>query len=451
MSAHARRPDPGAATRGTAARVVAQVLQHGVTLDKALATADLGRLGPSDRSQVKALAFGTLRWHHRHRRVLEQLLERPLPRRDRLLEALLSVGLFQLVDERQPGYAAVSATVEAARFLGRHHAAGLVNAALRRFQREGDEVLARAADGEEGRYSHPQWLIDRLRRDWPDDWEVILESSLRPPPLWLRVNRLRADAASYAARVRAETGGTAMTLDGCPDAVCLPAALPVDEIPGFGDGLVTVQDAGSQLAAALLDPQGGMRVLDACAAPGGKATHLLECAGAAIELVALDVAGDRLQRLRDNLERLGLTARVVQGDACRPEDWWDHRPFDRILLDVPCSGTGVIRRHPDIKFLRRDGDITPLAERQLELLEQIWPLLRPGGRLLYATCSVLREENTAVVREFLQRRPDARIDRESLHHLPPWVRQTAEDGIQLLPGPADTDGLYYALMTRQPA
>lgn len=450
MSAQTRRPDPGAATRGMAARVVAQVLQQGATLDTALATVDPGHFEPSDRSQVKALAFGTLRWHHRHRRVLEQLLERPLPRRDRLVEALLSVGLFQLVDERQPGYAAVSATVEAARFLRRHHAAGLVNAALRRFQREGEDLLARAADSEEGRYSQPQWLIDRLRRDWPDEWAGILESSLRPPPLWLRVNRMRADAASYAARLRAETGGIATTLDGFPDALRLSRALPVDDIPGFRDGLATVQDAGSQFAAALLAPQGGMRVLDACAAPGGKATHLLEYAGAAIELLALDVDGDRLQRLRDNLKRLGLTAHVVQGDACRPADWWDHHPFDRILLDAPCSATGVIRRHPDIKFLRRESDIAPLAARQLELLECVWPLLRSGGRLLYVTCSVLKEENTAVVRAFLERCPDARMDRGSLDH-PPWARHTAEGGIQLLPGPADTDGLYYALMARQPA
>jgi 16S rRNA (cytosine967-C5)-methyltransferase len=447
----ARRLDPGAVARGMAAAAVAQVLASGMTLEEALASAARSHGLPAEQPQPMALAFGALRWHHRHRVILRELLERPLPGNDRLIEALLSVGLFQLTDERQPAYAVVSATVDAARWLGRPRFAALVNAALRRFQREREPIISCVLASEEGRYSHPPWLIERLRSDWPGDWHTVLEAAQAAPPLWLRVNRLRTGMDAYQTQLRAETGQEAWRLDGFDAALRLAKPLPVERIPGFAEGRVSIQDAASQLAAGLLGAEPGMRVLDACAAPGGKATHILECAGGDIGLVALDIAADRLKRVRENLQRLGLQAHLLTGDACQPDQWWDGAPFDRILVDAPCSGTGVIRRHPDIKFLRRAGDIAPLAARQLQMLQRLWPLLRPGGRLLYATCSVLRAENGAVIQAFLASQPDARIAESAMDALPGWVSRGPEGGAQLLPGATDTDGLYYALMTRQSA
>jgi 16S rRNA (cytosine967-C5)-methyltransferase len=441
---------PGAATRGLAAAAAARVLSAGVTLEQALASTS-GNLKRPDQAQAMALAYGALRWHYRHRQILRALLDRPLSGKDRLIEALLSVGLFQLIDERQPAYASVSATVDATRWLHRDRAAVLINAALRRFQREREQMLGLALASDEGRFAHPQWLIDRLRRDWPCDWPAILEAGQEAPPLWLRVNRLRTEPDIYRQRLRVEVSQEATAVEGCPDALRLATPLPVDRIPGFHDGLVSVQDAGSQVAAELLSCDPGARVLDACAAPGGKATHLLERAGGDLELLALDIDPDRLQRVGENLQRLGLSATSVAGDAGEPGDWWDGRPFDRILVDAPCSGTGVIRRHPDIKHLRREGDIAPMAARQLHLLQRVWPLLRPGGLLLYATCSVLREENGAVIEAFLASRPDAQIRTVPEVVVPAWVRRCPEGGLQLLPGSVDTDGLYYALMAREPA
>ncbi len=445
MSPPARRTEPGAATRGLAARAVAGVL-GGVNLDASLAGLELEALSAPDRAQVKALAFGALRGHHRHRCLLSLLLDRPLAPGSSLIESLLSVGLFQLLDERQPDYAAVSSTVEAARWLGQPQVAGLVNATLRRLLRERAELLSRAMVSDEGRYSHPSWLIEQLKRDWPDDWRAVLECAQQQPPLWLRVNATRQTADGFRARL-AESGLAGEPEAGLPDALRLTRPLPVGEIPGFAQGEVSVQDAASQLAADLLAPAPGMRVLDACAAPGGKATHLLERAAGRLDLTALDIDAKRLTRVRDNLNRLGLAANVVAGDALLPDTWWDGRPFDRILVDAPCSGTGVIRRHPDIKCLRRESDVASLARRQLALLGAVWPLLRTGGLLLYATCSILKEENARVVAAFLGKHGDA-APAPGPGRMPVWARPEAHHGWQILPGPAGTDGLYYALMTR---
>lgn len=441
------RPEPGAASRGLAARAVAGVLEAGITLDAALGRLDDGLLAPADRSQARALAYGALRWHHRHRRLLERLLERPPGAGNRLLEALLSVGLFQLLDARQPDYAVVSATVAAARWLGKPRWTGVVNASLRRMQREREALLASMMADDEARFSHPRWLIDRLRGDWPAGWQGILEAAQEPPPLWLRVNQARLSPQQCLAMLAAR--GVEAVPGPLAGALRLPEALPVQEIPGFAAGELSVQDAASQLAAPLLDARPGMRVLDACAAPGGKACHLLEQAGGRLELLALDADGERLGRVRDNLHRLGLAAELRVADASQPEGWWDGKPFDRILLDAPCSGTGVVRRHPDIKWLRREADIAPMAQRQSALLAALWPLLRPGGRLLYATCSILREENDGVVRRFLAAQPDAGLASPPAGW-PAWLRSVDGLGWQALPGDAGTDGLYYALMARGP-
>ncbi|MEO7387220.1 MAG: 16S rRNA (cytosine(967)-C(5))-methyltransferase RsmB [Gammaproteobacteria bacterium] len=430
----------GALTRALAARAVAGVLARGQTLDASLDALLTGSdpgvraLPDRDRAQVRALAFGAVRGHHRHQALLRLLLNKPLQGEDRLLEALLSVGLFQLADPDQPDHAAVSATVAASRLLGQERASGLVNASLRRYQRESSTLLAQLGRDSAAWHSHPAWLLSGLRADWPDRWRKVATANQQHPPFWLRVNRLRTSASDYATRLGVEVDVEASPLPGFPDALRLPSAVPVHQLPGFADGLVSVQDAASQLAAPLLAPEPGMRVLDACAAPGGKTTHLLEVAGGRLDLTAVDVAGGRLALVESNLKRLGLAATLLVGDATTPDAWWDGRPFDRILLDAPCTATGVIRRHPDIKLLRRAADVPEFARRQRLMLERLWPLLAPGGRFLYSTCSLLKAENEGLVAEFLAA-GTARLEPE-----------TPAPGLQLLPGERDTDGFYYALM-----
>ena len=433
----------GALTRALAARIVAGVLARGQTLDAALdavlidgADGDPGvrQLSDRDRAQVHALAFGAVRGHHRHRALLNELLDRPLKGDDRLLEGLLSVGLFQLADPDQPDYAAVSATVAAARLLGQGQAAGLVNASLRRYQREAPRLLELLRADAGAWHSHPAWLLRQLQIDWPDQWQEIVAANQRHPPFWLRVNRNRTSVADYAARLTTELGIGVSLLPGAPDALKLDTAVPVQRLPGFAEGLVSVQDAASQLAAPLLAAEPGMRVLDACTAPGGKTTHLLECAGGNLDLLALDISAERLAQVGSNLQRLGQHATLVAGDATEPAGWWDGQPFDRILVDAPCTATGVIRRHPDIKLLRRAADVPGFASSQRLLLDRLWPLLRPGGILLYSTCSLLRAENQELVGDFLAA-GTARL-----------LPATPAPGLQLLPGDRDTDGFYYALM-----
>jgi len=382
------------------------------------------------------MVTASLRWHHRLEWQLGQLLDRPLPGHEAELAALLRIGLTQLEHMRTPEHAAVAATVSATEGIGRARARGLVNAVLRRYLRERHELAARAADVPVARFSHPAWLIDTLRADWPDRWESILDANNVLPPLWLRVNRRRTDVAAYL-RLLAAAEMAATASPDYPDAVLLETPCAVERLPGFFDGLVSVQDAAAQRAAELLDLRPGARVLDACAAPGGKTAHMLErCAELGI-VVAIDSDADRLAYVAETLSRLGLQATLIEGDAARPLTWFDGAPFDRILVDAPCSATGVIRRHPDIKVLRRSADIAELAAGQAAMLDALWPLLKPGGRLVYATCSVVRAENLDVAAPFAARTPDAA--------LPPFGTSRH---LQLLPGEANTDGFYYACLDK---
>lgn len=431
----------GTPARAAAARAVAAVLGPGRSLDEDLGAAVAGLSGP-DRALAVQLAYGTLRLYPRLERWAGLLLARPLPAREAEVRALLALGLYQLEASRVPDHAAVAATVEAARSLGRARHAGLLNACLRRWLRERDTLKARVARDPEVIHAHPRWWLDALAGDWPRDWEAMVAANNQQAPMWLRVNAARGSRADWLARLQAE-GAAAEPWDPAPEALRLAAPMPVEVLPGFAAGDVSVQDGAAQLAAGLLAPAAGMRVLDACAAPGGKACHLLE-RHPGLDLTALDVAPDRLERVRENLARLGLAAKVVAGDAADPAGWWDGRPFDRILLDAPCSGSGVIRRHPDIKLLRRPGDVAQLAARQAAMLDALWPLLAPGGRLLYATCSVLKPENSAQAAAFLARHPEARaLDLGE----PGWGRRSGP-GRQLLSGEAGVDGFYYACLLR---
>ena len=439
---------PHSNSRAIATLAVDRVLRKGQTLDNALPDVIAAGMSTRDVSQVKALSFGTLRWHHRHELIISRLLQRPLRSRDKVLESLLSVGLFQLQDARQPEYAVVSSTVEASKHLGKSRAAGLVNAALRRFLRERDSIMERVLEEDVGRYSHPQWLIDRLRTDWPEQWPVILKKMLEHPPFWIRVNSQQHARDDYAVQLEEKLDIDTTTLPGFEDALCLDRAIAVADLPGFSDGQVSVQDAASQLATALLAPDPGMRVLDACAAPGGKATHLLERTRGQIGLVAVDLDAGRTLLLQSNLDRSGCSAEVITADVQLTESWFSGELFDRILIDAPCSATGVIRRHPDIKILRREDDIKGLADRQTSMLAKLWSLLKPGGRLLYSTCSLLMEENATVISRFLEQQTDAREIRPLQGQVLAVTADLEGPGYQLLPGAAETDGFYYALMER---
>lgn len=417
---------PLADTLAAAARSVAAVLA-GRSLDESLA--DEERAAARRRPAVRDIAYGTLRDYGAPDAIVAALARRGAS--DRLVRALLLCALHQLRRGRRSPHVVVDQAVAACARLARPAASGFVNATLRNYLRGRERLEAEAARGEPGRYGYPQWWIDRLRAAYPARWRAALEAGSERPPMTLRVNRRRTTVEAYLERLAA--AGIAARRSG-PCGVRLATPRPVDELPGFGDGLVSVQDANAQLAAPLLEARDGMRVLDACAAPGGKTAHLLELA--AVDLVAIDLDAERCGRIEANLARLGLAAEVRCADAAAPAQWWDARTFDRVLVDAPCSASGVVRRHPDIKWLRRQSDLVQFARAQAKLLDSLWRVLAPGGTLLYATCSVFPEENEAVVSAFTARTPDARRR--------PWPG--CANG-QLLPDD-DGDGFFYALLDK---
>jgi 16S rRNA (cytosine967-C5)-methyltransferase len=419
------------------AAAVVERVQSGRSLDAELGTVwrQHAQLAPGERGAIQDLAYGTLRFLGQLDALLNALLDKPV--HDAGLRTLLLVALYQLGYTRAAPYAIVDHAVRTCETLGFPAAKGLTNAVLRNFLRNRDTLLARALESDVARYSHPQWWIDRLRAQYPGRYIRALEAGNQHPPLALRVNRRRADRAEYLERLARE--GISAELYGAA-AVILDKALPVERIPGLAQGIVSVQDPAAQLAASLLDLADGMRVLDACAAPGGKATHALELAD--VELTALDRDAVRLERVRDNLARLGLVARVACGDAGEPAPWWDGQPYQRILLDAPCSASGIARRRPDVKCLRRATDLAQFAREQAKLLDALWQLLASGGKLLYATCSVFAEENRDQVARFLERHRDAA--RLAL----PAVDNDAElPAGQLLPDERH-DGFFYALLQK---
>jgi len=427
----------GVASRATAARVLDAVLHDGRSLKSELATALPVLADPRDRALVEAIVFAALRQRARYDAALAAWMPKPLGQRDRALRALLHVGFAQLDALALPAHAAVAATVDAARALGRTHQAGLVNALLRRAQRDG---LPMADAGS----AWPQWLRDTLQRDWPDDVDAILQASAAPGPLWLRVNTQRSSVAALQTRL-ADSRIEAATSTLCPQGLRVDAPVPVSALPGFADGDLSVQDGSAQLVADALAPAAAARVLDACAAPGGKSAHLLE-RDSSLRLLALDVDAARLRRIAATFARLaiGATAALRQADAADTGAWWDGRSFDTILLDAPCSATGVVRRQPDILLHRRESDIDALVATQSRLLDALWPTLAPGGTLLYATCSILRRENDAQVAAFLARTSDATLDVLDARFGRPMPDESGSHGRQRLPGEDGMDGFFYA-------
>ena len=392
------------------------------------------RLDAGERAAIQDLAYGTLRFLPRFVALLDALVDKPL--KDARLRALLLVALYQLAYTRTAPHAVVDHAVRACEALGLTSAKGLTNGVLRSFLRQRAALEARAQRSEEVRYCHPQWWIDKVRAQYPAHYAAVLEAGNQRPPLVLRVNRRRASIADYL-ELLARHG---LNGEVCGEsAVLLEKPMPAERIPGWGEGLVSVQDAAAQLAAPLLDARDSMRVLDACAAPGGKTAHVLELVAA--QLTALDNDGARLERVGSNLVRLGLNARVICGDAREPAAWWDGSPYDRILADVPCSASGVARRHPDIKWLRRATDIAQFAQVQARMLDALWQLLASGGKLLYATCSVFHEENSEQLARFLERHRDAtRLSISAVDHARSPAGQLLPDGRH--------DGFFYALLQK---
>lgn len=422
--------------RSMAAQAIEQVMEQGQSLSNILPPLQQ-KVSDKDKALLQELCFGVLRVLPQLDWLINKLMSRPMTGKQRTIHYLIMVGFYQLLHTRIPAHAALAETVEGAVAIKRPQLKGLINGVLRQFQRQQEELLAEFASSD-NRYLFPAWLLKRVQKAYPQQWQQVIEASNQRPPMWLRVNRQHHTRDGWLALLE-EHGLQGFTHADYPDAVRLAGAVSVTALPGFAEGWVTVQDASAQGCINFLAPQNGERILDLCAAPGGKTTHILEAAPEA-SVLAVDVDEQRLSRVYDNLKRLGMKAQVKQGDGRFPSQWCGDEVFNRILVDAPCSATGVIRRHPDIKWLRRDRDIPELVQLQSEILDAIWPHLKSGGTLVYATCSILPEENSQQVAAFLKRTPDAQL---SLTGTP------EQPGLQKLPGAEEGDGFFYAKIIKQ--
>lgn len=394
-----------------------------------------------DRGLANEIVNGVLRWRWQLEYFISSLLSKPLKAKDKDVQLVLLMALYELTQCRTPDYAIINEAVELVRKSGKKWAASLVNAVLRRFTREKDQLLASIEQGPVS-YSHPPWLFNKIKHDWPENWQSILDANNQRPAFWLRVNQRRSSAQQYQQRLN-EHGIESESSVLADHALKLAHGIDVRQLPGFDDGMLSVQDAGAQLAAELLNLADNQRVLDLCAAPGGKTCHILERCGALSHVLAVELDEQRIQRVRENLQRLQLEAELKVADARDYKKWWDGKSFDRILLDAPCSASGVIRRHPDIKSLRREQDIQNLVALQAEILTSAWQMLAVGGELLYVTCSIFRDENENQIMQFLGQNNDA----VEIEIQADWGVACAH-GRQLLPGEHDADGFYYCRLTR---
>ncbi|ENN8378832.1 MULTISPECIES: 16S rRNA (cytosine(967)-C(5))-methyltransferase RsmB [Providencia] len=419
--------------RSIAATAINQVLDNGQSLSTVLP--DLQRnINDKDKALLQEICFGVLRYLPKLEWFISQLMEKPLTGKQRTLHYLIMVGIYQLLYTRIPPHAALAETVNGAVALKKPQLKGLINGVLRSFQRQQVQLEERITNNT-SQYLHPSWLLKRLQTAYPDDWQSIIEANNQRPPMWLRVNSQHHTATQYL-NLLEQSEITAHLHSSHPNAIRLDEPTAVSRLPGFEDGWSTVQDVSAQGCAELLEPQNRENILDLCAAPGGKTTHILELAPKA-NVIAVDIDESRLKRVKENLIRLKQHAVVIQGDGTQPETWAQGQQFDRILLDAPCSATGVIRRHPDIKWLRRDSDINELAQLQSQILEAIWPYLKPGGTLVYATCSIMPEENGKQIHNFLSKHNDA------------CLNDGTDAGLQILPSTNGGDGFFYARLVKK--
>ncbi|MFK5914613.1 MAG: 16S rRNA (cytosine(967)-C(5))-methyltransferase RsmB [Woeseiaceae bacterium] len=429
-------------------KILLQVTQHGRNLPDAMEKY-VEKFEENDRPLIQAMSYGVIRLLPRLEYIAGQLISKPLKTKDYDVFLLILTGLYQLIEMRIPDHAAVSETVKITKALQKPWAKNFVNAVLRNYQRQAEKLNAQLELNEIACFSHPQWWLDKVKKSWREDarWKDVLQANNQSPPMTLRVNTSFISREEYLELLKKQNINATAGLYSS-DAIYLEKAIAVNALPLFAEGKVSVQDEAAQLAAHLLDPQKGDRILDACAAPGGKTIHLLE-RQTDIDVLAIDIEESRLSKIQENLDRTQLKAQLLTANAFEPESWWDKKSFDRILLDAPCSASGVIRRHPDIKLLRKPNDIPKLVEDQAQILNALWPLLKPKGMLLYATCSVLAEENTQQIQDFLQQQTDAElIPIES-----EWGQQQIA-GTQILPGEGGQqgkngmDGFFYALIQK---
>ncbi len=422
--------------RAAAANVLFQVVDKGKSLSTVLPEAQQS-IRPRDHALLQEICYGTLRYLPRLESTANQLMDKPLKGKQRVFHHLILVGLYQLSFMRIPPHAAVGETVEGTKDLKGPRLRGLINAVLRNYQRNQSQLDQQAVSHDAGKYGHPNWLLNLLKTSYPQHWQAIIDANNQKAPMWLRVNRRHHTREQYLALLDAEEIEYHVHPE-ASDAIKLLTPRDVYSLPGFEQGWVSVQDAAAQLSVDYLNPRDNELILDCCAAPGGKTAHILEHTHNT-KVVAIDADEFRLRRVNENLARLELEAKVICGDARTPEAWWDGEKFDRILLDAPCSATGVIRRHPDIKWLRRAQDIESLATLQSEILDAMWQQLKAGGTLVYATCSITPQENRQQVSNFLARTADAKLV-DSDPQAP---------GRQILPGEEDMDGFYYAVLVKQ--
>jgi 16S rRNA (cytosine967-C5)-methyltransferase len=421
--------------RAAAANVLFQVVDKGHSLSHALPAAQK-TIKPRDHALLQEICYGALRYLPRLESIANELMDNPLKGKKRVFHHLILVGIYQLSFMRIPSHAAVAETVEGTKTLRGPSLRGLINAVLRNYLRNQEELDAIAVSHNAGKYGHPSWLLKLLQESYPEQWEAIIEANNQKAPMWLRVNRQHHSRDAYLELLKNKDIACSVHPEAA-DAIKLDSPCDVSNLPGFDQGWVSVQDAAAQLSVDYLQPQDGELILDCCAAPGGKTAHILEHTNDT-EVVAIDSDEKRLDRVYDNLERLQLRADVICGDARYPQQWWQGEQFDRILLDAPCSATGVIRRHPDIKWLRRADDIDALAQLQSEILDAMWQQLKPGGTLVYATCSITPQENSEQVKAFLDRTENAELQGSERSH----------PGRQILPGEDDMDGFYYAVLKK---
>jgi 16S rRNA (cytosine967-C5)-methyltransferase len=421
-----------------------QVISKGRSVNELLALQNDSALQPQHRALAKQMLFGTLRYYHQLKTITDNLLEKPFKPKDTDLELIIIIGLYQMKYLSTPDHAAISESVELSRSINKKWAAGLINGVLRRFQREAEEIETSLAKSLQFQFSHPGWIVKKLKQDWPAEFEQVLTSNNLQAPMILRVNTIQNSVENYLAKLKA-ADISAQSHPIAIDGVILDKATDVMALPGFIEGKVTVQDAAAQLPIELLDLQSSQRVLDACAAPGGKTTHILQRQNSA-KLTAIEMSSTRAEKIQLTLERLGLTmpdfdCQLKVSDVTNIDNWWDGELFDRILLDVPCSASGVIRRNPDIKVHRKVTDIQPLVDIQAKILQQCWQLLKPGGILVYATCSVFKEENQNQIIKFLNENQADILSMPAAIHQ--QLSDRAEVGYQILPGEFQMDGFYF--------
>lgn len=431
--------------RALAATTLYEVIYEHHSLTQILSKTFSSLSNPKDRGLIQEICFGTLRFYHQLQFITHKLLQKPIKEKEGIVNCLLMLGLYQLIYMRIPEYAAVSETIDAAKLLKKNWATGLLNKTLRRFTQNRENFFMVANQELESRYSHPAWLIHKLQNEWPDHWEDILAANNSKPPLWLRVNCSQISRDNFL-KLLEENNISAVAAPELEQAIIIPQALPVEKIPGFKEGLFCVQDGAAQKVVDFLDLEPGQKILDACAAPGVKTSHILEVNPKLGLLIAIDKDAARLTKIKENIDRLRLSHQKVHlklEDASHVKQWWDGTLFDRILLDAPCSSTGVIRRHPDIKLLKTPGDIENLVQQQQHLLNSLWQTLAPKGKLIYTTCSIIPDENEKVISNFLHSHKDAKTKRPPFN----WGMKL-QYGFQRLPEKEGMDGFYYCVLVK---